>query len=272
MEDPAACLCTVGHRKHPLGSGFTEQLLVGRAVRCVTVTCPSLQSRRVEDHHVTTVILYQVLPLQRTGGCRDANAAYTQHIRQELMRDPKPIGARPIASHQQQSGQALVDLVKSNACRRGGELRHQHVQISIEDAPQRRRIRQQPPECNCADAPCLTTALYECVQGCCRHSERQLYAQHSLVADHADFEYRLAVEDCDQRDEPVDWKIDVVCSPARPGQHLTYRNGHPTYRCKQAQSLGVRQQFDQAVRARGIGALANRLDFRTIKCCRMRPD
>ena len=94
---------------------------------------------------MTASVFNQPAALQVASGSGDADTAYAQHVRQELMRYTEAVAVGAVLAHQQPTGKAWTDQVKAQARGGGSQLRHEHVEVALHSALQRDTASQLAP-------------------------------------------------------------------------------------------------------------------------------
>jgi len=169
----------------------------------------SLESRPFQDRDPAAVIANQPFLSQGACGCRDAGAAYSQHVGKKFVRDKEGARVRTVLCHEQPAGKPRIDTMKMTA--RGGlrKLRHEHVHITVEKRAKRSIGGADGSKARRRHAPRGAMNLYDRILNGCARAEDQRRPKHSLVADHADLEPSSAVEASDERDEPSSREVCV---------------------------------------------------------------
>ena len=199
------------------------------------------------DGYIPARIMNESFLLKHARGNGNCTPSHAEHVGEELVREVEMIRVCAVMGHQQPAHQTCLDIVEPGAGDCLGQLRHRHVQVSIEYADQAGTVAQSAPELRYGHSQCRPRPLHYGAQRGSPDSEHQSRAEHTFIADHCDLQ-RFVTRHCrHQGNESREGKENVAIALVRLTQDSAEGEIHKLTAPQHSAAFFAWQAFDQAV-------------------------
>jgi hypothetical protein len=204
----------------------------------------------VEHCDVTASVADDAGGLQPERGLGHAFATDAQCVGDLFVRRGNVDAGRAVQALQQETAQPLFERVVAIARGQLRHLRHQRLDVSQQQLPQRCGLLEHGLDGMGRTPQRPAGAFGDTAAGGGPASQEQRHADDAFVADDGDFGRRAAVGEVAQRDDPVGGEVDVPWHHPRLAQHLTGHQSHALEKRLKTLTLRERQCPQQTIPAR----------------------